>query len=866
VHRRIRISTKLAAALAVPLVAFLAMATFEVSSARQAASTGHEQTALATGAVGPGSLVTHLQNERNRAAIDLIGLGGATQLAVESNAEARQLVDDAAMEFTRHVDGHGVVVQATFRAAFDELAALDDLRADVDGHDGPTDISNTDFADEVFTRYTTIIEAFFDATSSAALDVDDATLRGGVVLVDAATRQAEMRARLVRDIVLLNLTGQADSVQGRQEVAALYDRSQRFDEVIATHATGPYAGIADETFADDGVQSFNRQVVRFLEGGDVNVTRLLASVRATPDSGYHGLRNRAADELRQVASGIREDAQQRRNAILAAALFACAAALGVTWTASRSITEPLRSLTEQAEEMAGSSLPAAVQRILDTPAGQDVSIPEITPIRIRTRDEVREVATALNDVQRSALDLAVEQAVLRRNIADSFVNLGRRNQNLLNRQLEVITDLEREETDPDALDGLFRLDHLATRMRRNAESLLVLAGVDPPRQWTAPVAVSDIVRAALGEVEDYQRVVVGHLEPVTVVGSAAADIAHVVAELVENALMFSPPEVPVEVEGSLTDEGYTIVIADHGMGMTEDEVAQANRRLSGAESFTVAPSRYLGHYVAGHLATRIGLGVELARQEQSGIVARVDLPSSLLPSVDPSAEPEGIGGDPLALTGPLPELAAPAETAGAPRSAEVAEPGEVVVAGVENGQAASAVEGRAGEEELSGASPFVPSEPSQTSNGLPRRTPGAQLTGGPLPGIPLVTPAGSGGSDPQGLLGDEPDFLHELRHLETPAATDPTGHGTVESPPPPGIVVSGGLTRRVPGAQRPDVSMQPLVPGPDATPARRAGDAPDGPPAESPSNAGDVYDFLSSFRSGVERGLAAARDRGTDAP
>ena len=278
-------------------------------------------------------------------------------------------------------------------------------------------------------------------------------------------------------------------------------------------------------------------------------------------------------------------------------------------------------------------------------------IPEVAPITVKTRDEVSQVAAALSKVQSSAVDLAVEQAVLRRNISDSYINLGRRNQNLLSRQLDFITDLERNEADPDTLEGLFRLDHLATRMRRNAESLLVLAGIEPPRQWSAPVKMADVVRAALGEVEDYQRVVVRNLEPAAVTGAVAADVAHVLAELIENGLSFSPPEQSVEVKGRLTTAGYTLAITDNGLGMAPDDVERANRRLAGKESFTVAPSRYLGHYVAGHLASRLGVVVELQDSPAGGVTARIDVPMGLLaddeldrtlakaPSAEPVAEP-----------------------------------------------------------------------------------------------------------------------------------------------------------------------------------------------------------------------------------
>jgi hypothetical protein len=220
--------------------------------------------------------------------------------------------------------------------------------------------------------------------------------------------------------------------------------------------------------------------------------------------------------------------------------------------------------------------------------------------------------------------------VLRRNIADSFVNLGRRNQNLLGRQLDFITELESRETDADTLANLFRLDHLATRMRRNAESLLVLAGIEPPRQWAAPVRLNDVIRAALGEVEDYQRVTVRGVEPATIVGSAAADLAHLLAELIENALVFSPPDQSVDIRGRARPDGYTLAIIDSGLGMPAGDVAAANRRLAGAESFTIAPSKYLGHYVAGNLAARHDIRVGLDNSPGNGITATVDLPPALL--------------------------------------------------------------------------------------------------------------------------------------------------------------------------------------------------------------------------------------------
>jgi signal transduction histidine kinase len=315
-----------------------------------------------------------------------------------------------------------------------------------------------------------------------------------------------------------------------------------------------------------------------------------------------------------------------------AALVVVGAALA-GWAVTRSITRPLSALTRQARDMAHRQLPTAVAEIVDAPLGADIALPHVPPVSVRTRDEIADVASALSSVQCSALDLALEQAILRRNISDSFVNLGRRNQRLLDRQVELITGLESEETDPDVLAALYRLDHLATRMRRNAESLLVLAGVDPSRRWARPVRMHDIVRAAQGEVEDYGRVMIRAVDPATVLGSAVSDVIHLLAELVENALTFSSPAQAVEVQGRARAGGeYAITVLDAGLGMLPEDVALANRRLAGAEAFTIAPSKYLGHYVVGSLAARHGIDVTLHGTAGYGVTAAVVLPTSILAS------------------------------------------------------------------------------------------------------------------------------------------------------------------------------------------------------------------------------------------
>jgi HAMP domain-containing protein len=855
VFRTTHIRTKLALALAVPLAALVAVAGFEVVNANQQVADARSEAELVDGSLGPGSLVVHLQNERNRAAINLIGLGAAAELAVKDNPEARGFTDPAAQAFARDTATRGPVVRAAFEPAWNAFGDLEALRADVDAYDGPMDSTNVEFADSIFQRYTAIIEAFFDGTSQVALNVDDSALRNGAEIVDATTRQGEMRARIVRDIVQATITGRLDEPDVRQAVAALADRSRGFDDTIRTNASGPYAGVADETFAEAGVQSFNRQIDSYLAGDGVEITPLLAAVAADPTIGYTGLRTNAAVLLAAESDRLQDEAVARQQLFIGIAVGGLLVALLVTWIASRSITRPLRSLKRQAEEMADTSLPAAVRQILETPAGEDVVIPEVAPITVKTKDEVSQVAAALSKVQSSAVDLAVEQAVLRRNISDSYINLGRRNQNLLSRQLDFITDLERNETDPDTLEGLFRLDHLATRMRRNAESLLVLAGIEPPRQWSAPVKVSDVVRAALGEVEDYQRVVVRNLEPASVTGAVAADIAHVLAEMIENGLSFSPPEQSVEVKGRLTTAGYILAITDNGLGMAPVDVERANRRLAGQESFTVAPSRYLGHYVAGHLASRLGIVVELQDSPAGGITARIDVPMGLLAD-DELERTLTKGTQPEPLTEPVPAgpVAAPVsdETtpSGLPRrggrpqplvapASEAAPQPEVPVGSavpVTLAAPATSADAPAPVEEPT-APAQAPAAPEPVT-AVTSPSPVAPAGPAPLPisgfGGLAVTPTGPS------MFSVAARQAREAREL---AERGGNGHADAGA-------TAGGLARRVPGAQRPDAFVADRAPVPSA--------------AASESTPEDVYSFLSNFQSGVARGRAdAATD---DAP
>ena len=352
------------------------------------------------------------------------------------------------------------------------------------------------------------------------------------------------------------------------------------------------------------------------------------------------------DDLYGVQRTVGADARARAGELSAAAgrqlagflalgflIVAVAAALAVL--SARSITRPLGALAEEADEVAGVRLQEAVQRIQEADAG---ALPAATPLPYRpdapvpgSAQEITQLAAALRNVERTAVGLAAQQAALRRNTSESLANLGRRNQSLLRRQLGLITALESQEIDPEALGELFELDHLATRMRRNAESLLVLAGEqEPQRAWPGTVTAREAVQSAVAEVEQYRRVATADVEPCRIRGDAVADLSHLLAELIENALVYSAVQLPVEVYGWRDLDEYCLAVVDRGVGMGAEALARANARLAGDESFLVAPSRQLGHYVVGRLAARLGAQVELRPTDGSGITAYVGLPATVL--------------------------------------------------------------------------------------------------------------------------------------------------------------------------------------------------------------------------------------------
>lgn len=320
--------------------------------------------------------------------------------------------------------------------------------------------------------------------------------------------------------------------------------------------------------------------------------------------------------------------------------LALLASLFVSIRIGRALIRDLQRLRKDAHEVSGVRLPSVMRRLA---AGEQVDVEAEAPRLEYGGDEMGQVGQALNTLQRAAVEAAVKQADMRRGVSEVFVNLARRHQVLLHRQLTLLDAMERRTEDTDELADLFRLDHMTTRMRRHAEGLVILSGAAPSRQWRKPIQLMDVVRAAVAEVEDYERIEVRRLPRLAVNGPAVADLTHLIAELLENAAVFSPPHTAVQVHGERVSNGFTLEIHDRGLGMAPDALLEANLRLAETRDFELSDTDRLGLFVVSRLAQRQGVRVSLQPSPYGGTTAVVLIPANLLSEgeVDQGNEPSG---------------------------------------------------------------------------------------------------------------------------------------------------------------------------------------------------------------------------------
>jgi HAMP domain-containing protein len=578
-----------------------------------------------------------------------------------------------------------------------------------------------------------------------------------------------------------------------------------------------------------------------------------------------GIEGDLAGDVDAAAAAVQAGGSRRAliyTVILTALLWLT---VGLVLLMASSMVRPLRTLTDTANEVADHRLPGLVDQLQHAKDPRDLDVvPE--PIPVTSTDEIGQVSAAFNSVHSTATQVATEQAALRRSISDMFLNLARRSQSLIDRQLELMDDLERNETDPDALENLFRLDHLATRMRRNSEDLIVLSGEAPPRRWSQPMPLDEVVRAAVAEVEDYNRVELLPIDDVGVAGQAVADVVHLLAELIENATTFSPPGTKVQVAGQSIAGGYVLEIEDRGLGMSDEELVDANQRLANPPIVDFALSRMLGLYVVARLAQRYRIKVQLRHSWYGGITALVLLPPNLTVQAPAPQRLEAArnGRQWPQLTPPPP--VGPDGAAGkvAPPAAAPPFPSQES-GGAQSGDHLPIFE--------AARSDWF-DEGDVHRDHLPLRRHGAEQPRTTTSEAAWWGGGEDGGAGPERTPADAADALQHPPPTPpaspTPSAPPaPARHLRAEEPPPPASsppppaapLTTAGLPRRVPranlapGILAMQADQEPPPISPDPPPAPTSSDVPSGVRARSPEQ---VRSMLSSYRSGVERGRTQA--------
>ncbi|MFJ1812416.1 MULTISPECIES: nitrate- and nitrite sensing domain-containing protein [unclassified Streptomyces] len=494
---------------------------------------------------------------------------------------------------------------------------------------------NADWED-VYGRYTSTISAAF-SVGGALSGIQDAELGSDARVLLEFSRAGEALAQEGAVLAGARLAGRLDGDRLRLFTGAV-DTRRTLTESAVADLRGPertawqrlaagsaYAALyaaEDKALADvSGAKAIAAAPARVWDKAHARVQRGMRTIEADAGRGV-------ADRADPFTRGLLTSA----GAAVLLGLAAVVASLVISVRIGRGLVVELVSLRNSALEIARRKLPDAMRKLR---AGEEIDVRAEAPPGPPSDDETGQVAEALGTVHRAALRAAVERAELASGISGVFVNLARRSQVLVHRQLSLLDSMERRSDDPNELSDLFRLDHLTTRMRRHAESLIILSGAAPGRAWRMPVSLTNVVRAAVSEVEDYARVEVRQLPEAAVIGTAVADLTHLLAELVENAAQFSPPHTRVRVTGEPVGNGYAVEVEDRGLGMGKETFTEANRRIAQSEALDLFDSDQLGLFVVSRLAARHGIKVHLRTSPYGGTTAVVLLPTALLHSAKP---------------------------------------------------------------------------------------------------------------------------------------------------------------------------------------------------------------------------------------
>jgi signal transduction histidine kinase len=852
-----------------------------------------------------GALVEDIQLER------MLSVGYLMRTAERSRVEQQsKAVTDHAARITTEANGADpdLELPPAVAAAVAGVENLAPLRSGV--------LNGITAPDKLIVGYGEVVTALLDSLGLER-GVDVSTPEGRqVVALDASLRTDELITSGAAYLVIAVATKKAEAlVPYYSNLAVLQATVARFQSFATPAQTALYTQAQEELQKGFGTSDF-------VATPDVNPLQVLARVPlATVFPALLAVVGPGEVVSSRIINDVTDQVNDQQNQALTTAygvaglsllVLLLVALLGAA--VARSVIGPLTRLTRSAERVARVT-EEELTRVADDES-ESTSPVHLDPIEVGARDEIGDLARAFERVQGTAAGLVERQVASRRNVAQMFGHVGRRTQNLVARQIALIDRLEDEETDPERLQHLYRLDHVSSRLRRNAGSLVVLSGATGANEHLNPLPLGDVVRLALGEIEDYARVDVRVPAEYALAPAVINDMVLVLAELMENATVFSPPHTRVTVMAQPTTRGVRLSVVDHGIGLAPEQMEQENARLQRRERLDLAPTGVLGLFVVGRLARRHNLGVVLTPTPGGGTTATVDVGDELLAAA--WAAPGSIAGlqaahalapgmvgvsagappGPRTVAGPaVPALALPAGPGGRPETVEYRlAPGETAAAPGESGGFNVAAVDRASRSISAGSSwsAFVPHQRSGPEVDVP--TAGRPAAGLPVPGRPVgdddqpttVLPAVTA-APARSLLGD---FESGVRRAQAQTQALPTLGGPAAAPAVsgqpagPALPTAGGRPPVVPAAPAlPTVPVQrpapPVVaagtpapaplpqqlPGPGPLTRRQPGATLDaqrdlpraGAPPATPPDPDEARELVEQFEAGVVRALSEVR-------
>ncbi|GHG38827.1 MULTISPECIES: sensor histidine kinase [Amycolatopsis] len=825
---RLGIRGKLNLLLLPPLVAVVLVSVPFVLTQANSAGAAAQSAAVARHAQQLGGLMWQLQRERLLTAAFV-----ATPSASPEQMVQQQKVVDQTVADVRGALGDDAPDELS--AALTRIGSLAELRQNA-ARRGVA-------LDSVARTYNAVVDAVIDALRLVPQLSSDAEGARELTALDALLRANEensLRAMALIVTAVSPAAGRPILDNATQQAPIFVDRFVKQGDDGDDSERSALVVRVEQSDAGRRVDELAAQVEKPRDAAAT--TKYVADVLSAADT-HAGQRKLVQERaISEITDSATERADSATNlawtvGLGAGGLFLLVAFLAVA--VSRSIAGPLRQLTTAATsvaDLAGTEL----VRVTDTEEAEE-QIPRLATIDVVSSDELGKLAAAFNRVQTTAAELVERQALTRRNTSLMFANVAKRTQNLVGRQLALIDEVERNEQDTRLLASLYRLDHLSTRLRRNADNLLVVSGTRDETRIAGPIELSTALRSALAEIEDYQRVKLGVVAEILLSSALGADLVLVFAELLENATSFSPPGSMVEVDTMLLADGACLVsIVDHGIGMTAEKMGEENRRLVERERLELAPTSVLGLFVVGRLARRHELGVELlATPTTGGVTARLTIPPSLF-THRTGRRPKPAQAPVIPAQAPAPVHARPAEAVAVSTSDDVrpveplpapAIPALLAPAHDNGFRWFNQLEPVWPDTEPADPPPppatdtATPAPDAETRSGLRRRVRGAQL---PAPGTTAPVSDGKPRHDPEAtktaMDGFESAFAKAVSLSRESAAVPSPGDGASlpvripgDSAMPAGRTPAAavppsrdGLIRRVPGAQlAPGLRQQP---------------------------------------------------------